>query len=92
MDYFPCMITMMKQVENDEETISNVFPLRSSIAPGYIRLDTITLVYLLLRKEQGKKSDYSNQGNTKKHEDKYGSSFFAQKRRSFIRQIFHSII
>jgi len=70
MDYFPCMITMMKQVENELETISNVFPLRSSIAPGYIRLDTITLVYLLLRKEQGKKSDFSNQGNTKKHEDK----------------------
>jgi hemolysin-activating ACP:hemolysin acyltransferase len=58
IDYFPCMITMMKQVETDEETISNVFPLRSSIAPGYIRLDTITLVYLLLRKEQGKKSDF----------------------------------
>jgi hypothetical protein len=52
------MIAMMKQVETDEETISNVFPLRSSIAPGYIRLDTITLVYLLLRKEQGKKSDF----------------------------------
>ena len=27
MDYFPCMITMMKQVENELETISNVFPL-----------------------------------------------------------------
>ena len=83
MDYFPCMITMMKQVENDEETISNVFPLRSSIAPGYIRLDTITLVYLLLRKEQGKKSDYSNQGNTKKHEDKIWKFFFRTEKKVF---------
>jgi len=33
MDYFPCMITMMKQVENELETVSNVFPLRSGITP-----------------------------------------------------------
>jgi len=83
MDYFPCMIAMMKQVETDEETISNVFPLRSSIAPGYIRLDTITLVYLLLRKEQGKKSDFSNQGNTKKHEDKIWKFFFRTEKKVF---------
>jgi hypothetical protein len=83
MDYLPCMITMMKQVENELETISNVFPLRSSIAPGYIRLDTITLVYLLLRKEQGKKSDFSNQGNTKKHEDKIWNFFFRTEKKVF---------
>lgn len=83
MDYFPCMIAMMKRVENELETISNVFPLRSSIAPGYIRLDTITLVNLLLRKEQGKKSDYSNQGNTKKHEDKIWKFFFRTEKKVF---------
>lgn len=83
MDYLSCMIAMMKQVENDEETISNVFPLRSSISPGYIRLDTITLVYLLLRKEQGKKSDFSNQGNTKKHEDKIWKFFFRTEKKVF---------
>jgi hypothetical protein len=83
MDYFPCMITMMKQVENDLETMSNVFPLRRSISPGYIRLDTITLVNMLLRKEQGKKSDYSNQGNTKKHEDKIWKFFFRTEKKVF---------
>lgn len=83
MDYFPCMIAMMKRVENDDESISNVFPLRSSISPGYIRLDTITLVYLLLRKEQGKKSDFSNQGNTKKYEDKIWKFFFRTENKVF---------
>lgn len=83
IDYLPCMIAMMKRVENDEETISNVFPLRSSISPGYIRLDTITLVYLLLRKEQGKTSDYNNQGNTKKHEDKIWKFFFRTEKKVF---------
>jgi hypothetical protein len=94
MDYFPCMIAMMKQVENELETISNVFPLRSSIAPGYIRLDTITLVNVLLRKEQGKKTDYSNQGNTKKHEDKIWKFFFRTEKKAFRKTIysFHHMI
>ena len=83
MDYFPCMITMMKQVEKEEETISNVFPLRSGISPNYIRLDTITLVHLLLRKEQGNKSDYNDEGNTKKHEDKIWQFFFRTERKVF---------
>jgi hypothetical protein len=83
MDYFPCMIAMMKLVENELKTISNVFPLRSSIAPGYIRLDTITLVYLLLRKEQGNKTDFNNKGNTKKHEDKIWRFFFRTEKKVF---------
>ena len=82
-DYFPCMITIMKQMENELETISNVFPLRSSIMPGYVRLDTITLVNLLLRKEHGKKGDYSNKGNTKKYEDKIWRFFFRVERKMF---------
>ena len=94
MDYFPCMITMMKQVEKEEETISNVFPLRSGITPNYIRLDTITLVHLLLRKEQGNKSDYNDEGNTKKHEDKIWQFFFRTERKVFTKTgySFHHMI
>jgi hypothetical protein len=94
MDYLPSIITMMKRVENEFETISNVFPLRSSISPGYIRLDTITLVNLLLRKEQGKKSDFSNQGNTKKHEDKIWKFFFRTEKKVFRKNdfTFHHMI
>ena len=94
MDYFPCMITMMKQVEKEQETISNVFPLRSGITPNYIRLDTITLVHLLLRKEQGNKSDYNDEGNTKKHEDKIWQFFFRTERKVFTKTgySFHHMI
>lgn len=83
LDYLPSMIMMMKEIEEYGETISNVFPLRSSITPGYIRLDTITLVYLLLRKEQGKKSDFTNKGNTKKYEDKIWKFFFRTEKKVF---------
>ena len=44
MDYFPCMIFMMKNNENEDEKVHNVFPLRSEIIPKYIRLDTTTLL------------------------------------------------
>ena len=76
MDYFTCMIFMMKQIENDDESVNNVFPLRSEITPKYIRLDTTTLVHLLMTKKQGNKSDYLTKGNLKRKEDKIWEFFF----------------
>lgn len=76
MDYLPCMVYMMKQVEIEMESINNVFPLRSEITPKYIRLDTTTLVNLLLRKEHGNKAFYKTEGNLKKNEDKIWNFFF----------------
>ena len=94
MDYLPCMLYMMKQVEASCETIQNVFPLRSSILPHYIRLDTTTLVNLLMRKEQGNKGDYLTGGNLKKNEDKIWEFFFRTERKLFHKTnyLFHHMI
>ena len=96
MDYLPSMIYIMKQVENEKEnnSISNVFPMRSEITPKYIRLDTTTLVHLLLRKEQGNKSDYTTDGNLKKNEDKIWKFFFRTERKLFTKPdySFHHMI
>jgi hypothetical protein len=94
MDYLPCMLYMMKQVEVSGETIQNVFPLRSSILPHYIRLDTTTLVNLLMRKEQGNKSHYLTGGNLKKNEDKIWEFFFRTERKLFLKTnyLFHHMI
>jgi hypothetical protein len=35
MDYFPCMIKIMKQVEEEAQTICNVFPMRNEIIPKH---------------------------------------------------------
>ena len=83
MDYFPSMIFIMKQVENELETVNNAFPLRSSITPSYIRLDTTTLVNLLLRKEQGNKGFFKTEGNLKKNEDKIWKFFFRTEKKLF---------
>ena len=88
MEYFPCMIFMMKQVENDGETVNNVFPLRSEIAPKYIRLDTTTLVNLLLRKEHGTKGFFKTNGELKKNEDKIWKFFFRTERKAFHKKDF----
>lgn len=74
-DYFQCMIRMMKQVETENQTISNVFPMRSEVIPKHIRLDTTTLVHLLMTKKQGIKSDYLTNGNLKRNEDKIWDFF-----------------
>jgi len=94
MDYLPSMIYMMKRVENENESINNVFPLRSEIAPKYIRLDTTTLVNLLLRKEQGNKGHYKTKGNLKKHEDEIWKFFFRTERKLFTKTgySFHHMI
>ena len=85
-DYFPCMIVMMKQVEKEEQTISNVFPMRSEIIPKHIRLDTTTLVHLLMTKKQGIKSEYLTKGNLKRNENKIWKFFFRTERKFFHKQ------
>ena len=93
-DYFPCMIVMMKQVEKEEQTISNVFPMRSEIIPKHIRLDTTTLVHLLMTKKQGIKSEYLTKGNLKRNEDKIWEFFFRTERKMFHKKYyeFHHMI
>lgn len=48
-----------------------------------IRLDTTTLVHLLLRKKQGNKSFYTTNGNLKRNEDKIWIFFFRTERKCF---------
>ena len=50
-DYLPCMVYMMKYVERAGASVFNVFPLRTNIAPKYIRIDTTTIINLLVSKE-----------------------------------------
>ena len=94
MEYFPYMIKMMKRVEKEEQTISNVFPMRSEVIPKHIRLDTTTLVHLLMTKKQGNKSDYLTKGNLKRKEDKIWEFFFRTERKMFHKKYyeFHHMI
>jgi transposase len=81
--YFPCMIFMMKRIEQEQYKISNVFPLRSEIIPKHIRLDTTTIVLLLFTKKQGIKTEYTTKGNLKRNENKIWEFFFRTERQCF---------
>uniref|UniRef100_A0A6C0JNP6 Cas12f1-like TNB domain-containing protein n=1 Tax=viral metagenome TaxID=1070528 RepID=A0A6C0JNP6_9ZZZZ len=93
-EYFSCMIFMMKQIEKEEQTIYNVFPMRSEVIPKHIRLDTTTLVHLLMTKKQGNKSDFLTKGNLKRKEDKIWEFFFRTERKMFHKKYyeFHHMI
>ena len=88
------MVYMMKEVEKRECFVNNVFPLRTDIIPKHIRLDTTTLVHLLMTKKQGNKTDYLFKGNLKRFEDKIWEFFFRTERQCFKKKwySFHHII
>jgi len=93
-DYFSCMVNMMKEVEKNECSVNNVFPMRTDIIPKHIRLDTTTLVHLLMTKKQGNKTDYLFKGNLKRFENKIWKFFFRTERQCFKKKwySFHHMI
>lgn len=82
-DYLKCMIFMMQYVEKKEAKIYNIFPLRSEIIPKHIKIDTSTLIHLLITKKQGKKGELATKGNMKKLQDKIWKFFFRTERKCF---------
>ena len=93
-DYLSSMIFIMKEIQKEKLSVQNVFPMRNEIVPKHIRLDTTTLVHLLMTKTQGKKSDYLFKGNLKLNEDKIWKFFFRTERQCFKKKwySFHHMI
>jgi hypothetical protein len=52
MDYFKPMHKMMLMMDNNGKYIYNLYPLRTSIVPKYMKLDTTTLVNLLMETDK----------------------------------------
>lgn len=91
-DYFKYMIYMMKEIELCGKSINNVCPLRSSVIPKYIRIDTTTLVHILFSKKQGLKGEYTSKGNLLKRRDEIWGFFLELKKNVFIYMISTNII
>lgn len=78
-DYFLPMIRMMKYIESKDQTILNTFPLKTSIVPGSIKVDTELLINYFFTKEHGKKKDYRGSDN----KDDLWDIFFKMDHRIF---------
>jgi len=76
---------------------NNVFPMRKEIIPKHIKLDTTTLVHLLIdnsNAKHGTKSKYLFKGNLKRYEDNIWKFFFRTERQCFRKKnySFHHMI
>lgn len=89
-DYLSCMLYMMRLVEAQGQTIYNVFPLRTDIIPKYIRLDTTTIVQLLItpqnRRRYGTKDELLTKGNLVRRQANIWSFFFRTEKKCFATQ------
>lgn len=63
--FLPSMIRMSLEIESNGQKTFTCFPLRTSIIPKYIRLDTTTLVHILSEN----KAKYLTEGYLKENKD-----------------------
>ena len=83
--YLRGMFQMIREMEIHDVSIMNLFPLRTSIVPKYIQVDTTTLVHLLLdRQKHGyTKTHCINNGNLVRMGDEIWNLFFRMEKRCF---------
>lgn len=84
-DYVGSMIYMMEIVEERDQAIYNLFPLRSGYIPKYVSLDTWTVVNVLLPKgiPGYTKPSLLSGGNMKENEENIWSACFKTDMRLF---------
>ena len=83
--YLRGMFLMILEMETHGASVMNLFPLRTSIIPKYIKIDTATLVHLLLdsQKHGYTKTHCMTKGNLVKMENQIWSLFFKTQKRCF---------
>ncbi|KAH9252965.1 hypothetical protein BASA81_009121 [Batrachochytrium salamandrivorans] len=81
-----CLVYMMRWVEDRGGRVPNVFPLRNSIVPKYIRLDTTLVIQLLLSKTSGLGAKYKLLKDIIGNKDAVWRSVFHLERKCFAPQ------
>jgi Putative transposase DNA-binding domain len=82
-DYWMGMLRMTEVIEEANMKIRNFCPLRTSVIPMHITLDTTTLVHLLFTKENGSKSDVLTKGELVRNKGKIWETFFRTNMKVF---------
>ena len=84
-DYYPAMLRMTEFVEQAGRRPRNFSPLRTSVIPKHICIDTTTLVHLLYDKElgMGKKSEVLTNGGIKRNQAKIWETMFRTDKQEF---------
>ena len=84
-DYLSGMFRMLRYIESHGVSIINLFPLRTSMIPKYIKIDTTTLVHLLLdpQKHGYTKGYLTTKGNLVRLQDEIWSLLFKTSKKCF---------
>ena len=82
MEYFTCMFKMSKLTEQMNEKIYNLFPQRTSIIPRHIKLDTTTIINILMECD---KAYYKN--NIKSKNQEIWEKFFKLHKKEFKKKV-----
>ena len=82
-DYLSKMFQMLRYIESQDASIINLFPLRSSIIPKYIKIDTTSLVHLLIVSEKHGYTKNYCAANLVRLEDQIWSLFFRTQKKCF---------
>ncbi len=84
--FLPMLVKMSIQLENNGYKPINCFPLRKSLIPSYIKLDTTTIIHLLFTKKikrLNNKYKYLRNRNTIKYRDKIWKFLFKTEKKIF---------
>jgi hypothetical protein len=82
-DYLFGMFKMLRYIESHGASVINLFPLRSSIIPKYIKIDTTSLVHLLIVSEKHGYTKNYCAANLVRLEDQIWSLFFETQKKCF---------
>ena len=82
LNFIDILIKMSLEIENKKEKTFSVFPLRKSIIPKYVKIDTTTILHLLFTNGMNKKF-YLTKGNTKMFQHFIWNNFFRLEKKIF---------
>ena len=84
-DYLKGMFYMAGECESQEKAFMNVFPLKKSIIPGHIRIDTETLITSFVKEN---KKIYKQKGGIELFKEHIWSLFFRTDKKVFYQRDF----
>ena len=82
-DYWSKMLAMTTTIEKYDKKIRNFCPLRTSVVPRHICMDTTCLIQILYDKDMGTKSKLLTKGELARNKDRIWHTFFRTDMKTF---------
>ncbi len=89
-DYFVCMLKMNKYFETFNDKMFTLFPIKKSNIPNHVKIDTTSLVHLMMKHKKNIKNDYyTKEKRIKRCADEIWNLFFRTELKCFHKKGYH---